>query len=74
VAGVDHEQSAQAVEVLLARAVPDVVAIALNDDRHTLAALHHGLAGEVHPEVVLGLLLKICFVEVGHAISLSVLF
>ena len=37
VAGVHDEEAGQAVDVLLARRVPDVVALALDDDRHAVA-------------------------------------
>src|SRR6185436_5945948 len=59
VSGIDDEQPREAVEVLLALGIPDVVALALDDDRDPAAVLHDGLAREVHPEVVLGLLLKV---------------
>ena len=67
VAGVDNEQAAEAVDVLAPGRVPDVVALALDDDGHSCAALHDGLAGEVHPEVVFGLLLKVRLVVGGQA-------
>ncbi len=58
VAGVHHEEPRQPVEVLLPLDVVDVVALAPGDDRHA-RGLHGGLPGEVHPEVVLRLLLKV---------------
>ncbi len=68
VAGVDHEQPGQAVDVLLAGVVPDVVSLTPpDDDRHPPAAVHSGLPGEVHPEVI------VCFsLQIGaHAPILS---
>ena len=66
VPSVDHEQAAQAVNVLLALTVPNVVAFALHNDGHTVAVLHDRLPGKVHPQVVFGLLLQVCFVVMSH--------
>jgi hypothetical protein len=61
VTGVDDEEAAEAVDVLASGGVPDVVALALDDDGHAVL-LRRRLAGEVHPEVVFGLLLEIVVV------------
>ena len=58
VARVDDEQAGEAVEVALAAVIPDVVAFAAHDDGHP-GGVQYRLAGEVHPQVVLGLLLQI---------------
>ena len=50
VADVDREEPGERVEVALAVGVPEVAAVAADDDRHVVAA--H--AREVQPEVVLG--------------------
>jgi hypothetical protein len=67
VAGVDDEQAGEPVDVALAARVPDVVALALDDDGHAGALGHHRLACEVHPEVVAGLGLQVGVVD-GHRV------
>ena len=55
VADLDDEQAGEPVDVLVAAVVPDLVALAADDDRHLAAALLVGrVAGEVHPQVVAG--------------------
>ena len=61
VAGVDNEQTRKSVDVLLARDVKDVVTLTLGDDRHPVTGFHAGLAGKVHPKVILGQPLKAGF-------------
>ena len=56
-----HEQAGQRVEVALALVVVDVGALALDDDRDVRVRV----AGEVHPQVVLGGALELVMV-VGH--------
>src|SRR5690606_7465511 len=58
VANVDDEKTAQRIEVLLALAVPNVVALTLHDDGNTVAVFHYGLPRHRHPQVVFGFLLK----------------
>ena len=58
VADVDAEQRAQAVEVAVAVLVPDVAAVAADDDRDLGAVGVGAHAAEVHPEVALGQLLE----------------
>ena len=48
----DDEEPGEPVDVLLARLVPDVVALAPDDERHLGAALERPMAGEVHPQVI----------------------
>jgi hypothetical protein len=64
VPGVHDEEAGEPVDVLLALRVPDVVALAAGDDRHA-GLLQRRLPGEVHPEVVLGLLLQVGLVIGG---------
>ena len=59
VAHLHDEEAREAVDVLLAVRVVDVVALAAHDDGHAVAGLHARLAGEVHPEVVFRLLLQV---------------
>ena len=59
VADVDGEQAGERVEVALAVRVPEVAAVALDDDRHVLVLAEPAHAGEVHPQVVAGVLLEI---------------
>jgi hypothetical protein len=58
VPGRDDEQAGEPVDVALAVAVEDVVALAADHDRHLGPGLVRAVAGEVHPEVVAGLLLQ----------------
>lgn len=64
---VHDEQAREPVEVALAVRVPDVVALALDDDRHARPLGHDRLAREVHPEVVAGLGLQVGVVD-GHRV------
>jgi hypothetical protein len=57
VPGVDDEEAGEAVEVLAALDVVDVVSLTAGDDRHARRP-HRRLACEVHPEVILRLLLQ----------------
>ena len=65
----DHsgKQAGEAVEVALAARVPDVVALALDDDGDPRSLGHDRLAREVHPEVVAGLGLQVGVVD-GHRV------
>ena len=56
--GVDNKQPREAIEVFSALVVPNVVALALDDDGYIGALGHRTLAGEVHPQVVAGLVLE----------------
>ena len=58
VADVRAEQRAEAVEVAVAVLVPDVAALAADDDRHLGAVLVGAHAAEVHPQMALGELLR----------------
>src|SRR3954451_20692542 len=58
VADVHAEQRAEAVEVLVAVLVPDVAAVALDDDRDLRALAVRAHPAEVHPEMALGEVLK----------------
>ena len=49
-----HEQTGQAIEVLIALVVPDVGAFPLDDDGHVSAGVVHRVAREVHPQVLAG--------------------
>ena len=58
---VDREQTGEGVEVALAVRVPEVTAVALDDDRDVLAVAVAAHPGEVHPQVILGELLEVRF-------------
>src|SRR6185503_2794503 len=53
VAGVDAEQRREAVEVAVAVLVPDVGALAADDDRD-VCSVEGAVAREVHPQVAFG--------------------
>ena len=57
-AGVDAEEGGEAVEVAVAVLVPDVGALAADDDRH-VGSSYAPMPREVHPQVPLGELLEI---------------
>ena len=59
VADVHAEQCAQAVEVAVAVVVPDVAAVALDDDRDLGPVVVRAHATEVHPEVALCQILQV---------------
>ncbi len=58
VTGVDHKQTREAVKISLALVVPDVMTIAFNNDGNVATIGEGALTGEVHPEVISGLVLK----------------
>ena len=55
VAGLHGEQTGETVEVALAVLIPHIAALAAGNDRH-LAVGERTEAGEVHPQVTLGLI------------------
>ena len=59
VADVDREEPGERVEVALAVRVPEVAAVAPDDDRDVLAVAEAAHPGEVHPQVVPGELLEV---------------
>ncbi len=54
VTDLDDEEPGEPVEVLLARVVPDVCALALDHDGHLRTVVVRGVTREVHPQVVAG--------------------
>jgi hypothetical protein len=58
VAGVDAEERGEAVQIAVAAGVPDVAAVAADDDRDLLVAVAAHPA-EMHPEVTLGRVLHV---------------
>jgi hypothetical protein len=58
VAGVYAEEAREAVEEAIAVLVPDVRALAANDDRHLVLGVVAAHAGEVEPEVTQRLFLE----------------
>jgi hypothetical protein len=64
---VDAEEGGEAVEVAVAVVVPDVAAVALDDDRYLVIGPERAHPREVHPEVALGLRLKVARVSLGRA-------
>src|SRR5262249_18156907 len=58
VAGVDAEESREAVEIAVAVVIPDVATLAADDDRHLMLGAEGAHPREVHPEVALSLFLK----------------
>ena len=67
VARLHDEQAGQAVEVLAALGVPDVHAVALDDDGDVVGVVVGPVTGEVHPQVPLAGLLQVVVVVEGHA-------
>ena len=55
---VDDKEAREAIEILLAFVVPNVVARALHNDGHLGAGGEWTLPGEVHPEVIASLVLQ----------------
>ena len=68
VAGLHREQAREAVDVAVALVVPDVVAVAADDDGHMPAVLVHGVAGEVHPQVVARLVGEAVVAGLAHVL------
>ena len=56
--GVNNEQACKSVDVALAFIVPDVVAIAFDDEGNIDTAGDGSLTCEVHPKVIPGLVLQ----------------
>ena len=62
------EQAGEAIEVLAPLVIPDVAAVALDDDRHVATLVVHGVTREVHPEVIARLLCEGVVSGFGHVL------